>query len=1018
MKPVYLELQAFGPFAQKESVDFEVLGHNPLFLINGVTGAGKSTILDAICFALYGDTTGNERRGPDMRCDNAPPELLTQVSFDFSISDKLYRVTRVPEQARPKRSGDGFTKESHKASLWHLDGSQHGQLMVSSKVEECRQQIEQLIGLDANQFRQVMVLPQGKFREFLLASSEDREKIFSRLFQTSIYRRIEEALKQKVAVINKRKTALLTKQQESLEALNIDTQDALIDEKDKLETQIAVEETHKSELTKQVTRAHEALNAGKRLQNELQQIHQLKQQKTALLQQQETLAQWRNSLRLNKLAQNIKSIYEDHQRALSQLADAENVLKAASLKSSTSAERYKKAQSDFSKAAQGQQQVPEYQQGLTRLLEYRTKLHEIDAHRKAMHKAQSKLEQHTKALTQQTEKVEQEKNRLSQQQGEQLAIQQALDALPQLEQDLKQVNEQHALLSKASEQQQLLNALLLDIEKCRASQQQASEALATQQNVLKRSEIKWHQGQAALLASELADGEPCPVCGSDEHPDKASMTGELITKEALDAEKAKLEPLIAKEQKQQSALQAYLNKQSLAEALLQETMQRVASFPEATIDALSASKTALQQRVAASKNEQEVLQHLLSKIEKTQQALDTSTEYLSDMQTQTASLRDELTRATVLFEQVSNSVPQDLQQLEVLQQEIAALETKINTLNKAFDDAQLSHQNAKSELDKAESALNIAQSNCKNLQQALKQAHDSWQAKLHESAFDSQASFESALLSAEDEELLNTKIAQHVEENTRVTSLLEELSNRTAGQALPDIPTLEAALHECQQALEQSELQLRQLHSRHQALQLATKRLAAFAQESKEIDAEYSVIGTLADVACGNNSDRISLQRFVLGVLLDDVLIQATTRLALMSKGRYQLLRKTEGFRGAGRQGLELEVNDAYTGKSRPVSTLSGGESFIAALSLALGLSDVVQSYAGGIKLDTLFIDEGFGSLDPDALDLAISTLTDIQTSGRTIGIISHVSELKSQIPLRINVTSSVAGSHIAVSTQ
>ncbi|MEP4546652.1 MAG: SMC family ATPase, partial [Saccharospirillum sp.] len=204
-----------------------------------------------------------------------------------------------------------------------------------------------------------------------------------------------------------------------------------------------------------------------------------------------------------------------------------------------------------------------------------------------------------------------------------------------------------------------------------------------------------------------------------------------------------------------------------------------------------------------------------------------------------------------------------------------------------------------------------------------------------------------------------------------------------------------------------------------QALQKAAtdvkKRMAETLQKIKQLEADYGVTGTLAEVASGKNGQRISLQRFVLSVLLDDVLIEASHRLTTMSKGRYQLLRRQDRTKGNVASGLDLDVEDAYTGKSRPVSTLSGGESFMAALALALGLSDVVQAYAGGIRLDALFIDEGFGSLDPDSLDLAIETLMELRANGRSVGIISHVSELKEQIPQRIDVRPSQAGSRIEI---
>ena len=203
------------------------------------------------------------------------------------------------------------------------------------------------------------------------------------------------------------------------------------------------------------------------------------------------------------------------------------------------------------------------------------------------------------------------------------------------------------------------------------------------------------------------------------------------------------------------------------------------------------------------------------------------------------------------------------------------------------------------------------------------------------------------------------------------------------------------------------------VYSEYQRVEKVQQDIDRLHDKNAQLEAKYKVYGTLYDVTSGKTGSRISLHRFVLGVLLDDVLIQASQRLSLMSKGRYQLVRKTDGFKGAAGRGLDLSVEDGYTGKARDVATLSGGESFMAALALALGLSDVVQSYSGGIRLDTLFIDEGFGSLDPESLDLAIQTLVDLQQSGRMIGIISHVSELKEQMSQRIDVFSSRVGSTI-----
>ena len=263
--------------------------------------------------------------------------------------------------------------------------------------------------------------------------------------------------------------------------------------------------------------------------------------------------------------------------------------------------------------------------------------------------------------------------------------------------------------------------------------------------------------------------------------------------------------------------------------------------------------------------------------------------------------------------------------------------------------------------------------------------------------------------------LLASEIEAYQQQCALIQAQSEQLTLKLKDKVPPDSTKLAAELEMAQQALHTAEHTWQQLHTRAALLLQTQTQLNIADTKAKSLEDEYAVIGTLADVANGNTGNKISLQRFVLSVLLDDVLLEASHRLHLMSKGRYRLLRKEDRAKGNKASGLELEVEDAYTSKVRPVATLSGGESFMAALSMALGLSDVVQAYAGGIKLDTLFIDEGFGSLDQDSLELAIRTLMDLQSSGRMIGVISHVSEMKEQINTRIDIHKTSHGSEMVV---
>ncbi len=294
-------------------------------------------------------------------------------------------------------------------------------------------------------------------------------------------------------------------------------------------------------------------------------------------------------------------------------------------------------------------------------------------------------------------------------------------------------------------------------------------------------------------------------------------------------------------------------------------------------------------------------------------------------------------------------------------------------------------------------------------------AQDAWRQALADSSFADEQAFQQARLTEPQQQALRDQVSSYHDQVNTLQGRLQQQQELLADKKRPDLAQLDQDYSAEKQQYADAEQGWRKLASRQEALQSVNEKLQKEYQTYAELQQQYAIYGTLSDVASGRHHHKISLQRFVLSVLLDDVLLQASQRLSVMSGGRYQLFRRDTRSKGKAASGLELDVEDAYTGKTRPVATLSGGESFMAALSLALGLSDVVQAYAGGIRLDMLFIDEGFGSLDQESLDLAIRTLIDLQASGRMIGIISHVAELKEQMALRIDVSSTRNGSRISL---
>lgn len=862
MTPLSLTMQAFGPFAGRETLDFTALGQSPLFLINGPTGAGKSSILDALCFALYGQTTGAERDASQMRCDQAAADALTEVTLDFRLRGNAYRIRRVPQQERPKARGEGTTTQNAEAQLWQLTvEGEKGDCLVAKSVNDATTQVQGLIGLDASQFRQVMVLPQGKFREMLLADSKDREKIFSQLFQTQIFQRIEERLRTQANQIERDVNNHRQRVQGILQASDVESDAALDEERRALAPRYQAAQHDLAEARARREAAEHAERQGKELQAQFDQQAKLQADRKALLDQKDDIDDAQARLAAHGQTQALATVYQR--------------LKAA-------------------------QQT-----------------------------ARSTREEHAQA-----------ERAMAQQQAAQADAQRALaDARPQFEQ-LPAMREQAFRLHRAVEQCQELAAL--EAQRGQLAEQvegaatevarrrpgvEAAEQHATEQ------EMRWHQGQAALLAARLEAQAPCPVCGSREHPAPASAEQAPVTQA--------------------------------------EVKQARAAFEKA--------------RQALSKAKQHHAQ---------------LSQQLADKEAYCQRLRGEL------GEQSS---------LEALEAAQAKLKADIQAAETTWQTAQEKAQQAQTALARAETTLDDVNQRHARADSALDEAQEAWQHALSDSVFDDEEAFNQARLSDEEARRLSDAVAHFQRELAKLEGQLEAIHTRLEGQERPDLAPLAERVAAAKAQEQTFEKAYQQLAARMAQLDATREKLDAAHAAQASLEAQYRVWGTLSEVANGRTGQRISLQRFVLGVLLDDVLIQASERLVHMSRGRYQLVRREDPSKGNRASGLELDVADTYTGKNRPVATLSGGESFMAALSLALGLSDVVQAYAGGIQLDTLFIDEGFGSLDQDALDQAIAMLSELQMGGRMIGIISHVSELKEQIPVRVDVRASRQGSSVDI---
>lgn len=1014
MKPLKLTLQAFGPFAGTEEVDFTLLGANPLFLINGPTGAGKSSILDGICFSLYGHTTGAEREPSQMRCDFADPTLITEVSFEFSLGDKRYRTRRVPMQEKPKKYAEGTTTQVAEAQLWELDGSEEGKLLVSKSVSDANIEIKRLIGLDIDQFRQVMVLPQGKFRDLLLADSRDREKIFSQLFQTSIYKRIEDQLRSKASRIKQDVENHQNQIRGILQAAEVNTEDEVTDVLATLAPELsnALQARTKAESDKKASETERD-----QAEQLIKRFNELGQKQTRLatkIEEEPTIKSKQQNLDRAIHARTLKPLYANAQAEAAALNKLQQEL-------TTSADHLKKAAQREKTSAQALAQAKRNAGEITALTKQQLELEQLEKQCIELQQAQALLAT-----------AEAELKTSSAHLGSQQELQKTLNAeleagemsIKTIQSELESLAEKQIALNslgnqldqrqelEASRQQEIIQA-----EAEAASQQDyknAEEFFKQSESAVKRTELDWYAGQAALLARELKTDEPCPVCGSREHPSPAVNDKEMV--DMVDVDRARAAEDAARTT-MNSARQTWdraINALAQTRKECQRLTTQLGSLADDKLTALQATCNKGKDELAgllAKQKKQRQLQERIEVIRAEQAPLNVELESASQ---QVAEHNEQVIGIRARVDQLLASIPEALREAEALEEKLSAVKSRMNHLAEALEKSELEQIDARSEFDKLTSYQDALAKQLSDQTKQTRETSAAWAEAIRKSLFGTTEEFQAAVLEEGEQEALKLAINAYRSELDALKGAIQQMQNDVAAKEKPELESIEIILGEKTDVYNQADETWRALTARNNQLKEIQKKLAQAHKKNEALEAEYRVIGTLSEVANGQTGNKISLQRFVLSVLLDDVLIQASQRLTLMSKGRYQLVRKEDRAKGNKASGLELEVEDGYTGKTRPVATLSGGESFMAALSLALGLSDVVQSYAGGIKLDTLFIDEGFGSLDSESLDLAIQTLIDLQASGRMIGIISHVSELKEQMALRLDVVIGGSGSHIS----
>jgi exonuclease SbcC len=1009
-------MQAFGPYAGVQELDFADLRGADFFLITGPTGSGKTTVLDAMAFALYGDTSGGERDARDMRSQHAPPDVLTEVEFDFAVGVARYRVLRVPQQSRPAKRGQGTVTQLQEATLWRLDEEALGAPSPGKPLADgwgnVTRQAERILGFRCEQFRQVVMLPQGRFQELLQAKSQDKEKILATLFDTGFYARVEIALKTRAAAITRAHDALTVERDAVLRQAGVSDDDDLAGQSaagaDDLGRAAAAVEARSDELGQ----AQRALSDARGIVARLDELAAARAAVRALQAEADRVAEQRREL---DLAQRAAALTADREAAAAlrhEAAACDAELAAARERLERCAATHDAAEKRLAdetarvpqreRAADGLRRLNDIEQRAAGLIELVAEAADADA-------ARVQAEAAAREARRDAAEADRRLDAASTTLHETRAVAAGAAALGRLAVQAVALAGQRRDLETALERHA---AALAEVETGAAGFAAADKHHASAVAELRVLESAWHAGQAAVLAAGLVPGEACPVCGATEHPAPATPAAASVpTQDDLDAARATADRLFAARDEAAAALEAAKGRRDQAAA---ERDQLATTLGEAAGRPVDESERRAQEAAAArdaAVAAEASLSVLATAEREAREARDAAAAVSRAADEAAASARAGAGALGARLAERRGDLPADLATPDALAAAVAAAEAEVRAFDDTLQAAREAHADAALALETARADAGHAERQRVRATQAADAADERLARRLTEQGFADEAAWRAALREPAQVAGLAAAVKAHDDARLAADATLAQAERAAAGLTAPDVQALDEAVRDAQAASQEAAATKAGVEARLQTLEHARRELGRIADASADLDAEYAVVGRIAQVATGDNPLRLNFQRFVLGVHLDRVLEIASLRLREMTGKRYELERSGQAHGRARAAGLDLDVFDAWTGESRPVSTLSGGESFMAALSLALGLAEAVQEFSGGIRLDTIFVDEGFGSLDPEALDQAIGTLTTLQEHGRLVGIISHLAEVRERIDARLEITSAKAGS-------
>ncbi len=1005
MKPISLTMQAFGPYLDAATVDFSRLGEHPIFLITGSTGGGKTTILDAMCFALYCRATGGRRSWGSMRSTSAPDDRATLVDFAFSLGGEEYRFCRSQAVHIVRGSGRREIREEH---LCYKKEQGEWQLLLSGSETKIRERAQLLLGLTCEQFSQVIVLPQGDFLKLLRANSVNKAEILQTLFATKLWADVAKRCKTMAEEFSQKAGECRAARLSILEREGVETKEALEEKNQQAEHSLKEMQRQASVLQAELEKERILLANAKELEQKFQKKMTLEQRWKQLCSQEKTMEQKREIAVLGRKMQQVFPYVQAWKAAEQEAAAKVRVQMQAEASQKEAEAAYLNAEKVAGEIPVWREQAAVWKQEWMQLQESYQNAVRLDEISRQLREKQETIAQQTKQKEQAEVQYQTTKTRLKNGEKHVAQAQDDMQKLPHWLQETQKWEKYQELFQGRREKEAAWKKAEEAFQEAERSRQKYAVQADAQRSKLEQEEARLRQDQAYSLASVLREGEACPVCGSQHHPFPAKAKGSYNAQQ--------LELLRGSVQEQEQALRTWEQTANLAKVKMeqcasdyqaQQALCQEISLSEEELETqrktAQTSLTSAQQAASRLEKYRKAMEQIQREQEQAQKAKEEAVEMLGKLEKEAAVLQ---TSQEEILRQVGAAGSMD---------QIKAKQTKLKKQEQQWtqkaDDAEKRLALAKTAFAVAQTEGSSAKLASKEAAEKNRQAKEAMERSVAQVGLDPAMDFQSFQRNEEELSALEQQITRYEQERHTVEEQYRAYEAELEGKELPDVQGLEEKQTELQ---EQSQTMAQHLGGLLQQLEMgrqSLEQLDSLAKNSTEAEEKFSQISRLSQLLLGKNPLKIPLQQFVLGIMLDDILSCANRFFSMLSQGRYSLRRIVGNTGGNSFGGLDLEVLDANMGGARSIETLSGGEQFLASLSLAFGLSDVVQSYSGSVRLDSIFIDEGFGSLDQETLDTAMKALAQIQKMGRTIGIISHVSELKGRIAARIEVGRKPSGS-------